>query len=103
MSEFSFDGFDGGPQPLLLVRGEVFRLGFGINVKENDRMVLRKIKVDDSRTSRSAPTPQSHPHLAQALQMRDNVALFRVFQQVILKLVKKMVVGDLRDKSSEQR
>jgi hypothetical protein len=47
MSEFSFDGFDGGPQPFLLIRGEVLRLSFGINVKENDRVVLGKIKVDD--------------------------------------------------------
>jgi hypothetical protein len=47
MSEFSFDDFDGGPQPFLLIRGEVLRLGFGINVKENNRVVLGQIEVDD--------------------------------------------------------
>jgi hypothetical protein len=47
MSEFSFDDFDGDPQPFLLIRGEVLRLRLGINIKENDRLVPVKIKVDD--------------------------------------------------------
>jgi hypothetical protein len=99
ISEFAFDSFNGGPQPTLLVRGEVLRPGLGINIKENDRVVLREIKVDDPSASCSAPALQSHPHLAQALQMRDHVAFLRVFQQVVLKLVKKMVIGDLRNKA----
>jgi hypothetical protein len=47
MSEFSFDDFDGDPQPFLLIRGEALRFGLGINVKENDRVVLGKKKLDD--------------------------------------------------------
>jgi hypothetical protein len=101
--EFTFDGFDGGPQPSLLVRGEVLRLGLGINIKENDRAVLRKIKVEDPRAVCPAPALQSHPHLAQALQTRDNVTLLRVFQQVVLKLIKKIVIGDLRNEAGKQR
>jgi len=80
MSEFSFDGFDGCPQPFLLFRGEVLRFGFGINVKENDGVVLREIEVDDPCAACPAPALQSHPHLAQALQSRDDVAFLRVFQ-----------------------
>ena len=91
--EFTFDGFDGGPQPSLLVRGEVLRLGLGINIKENDRAVLRKIKVEDPRAVCPAP----------ALQTRDNVTLLRVFQQVVLKLIKKIVIGDLRNEAGKQR
>ena len=46
--------------------------------------MLRKVKIDDSGT---APLPLAlnrHTHLAQAMQPRDEVALFRVFEQVVL-------------------
>jgi hypothetical protein len=103
MSVFSFDSFNSAPQTTLLVRGEVLRPGLGIYVKEYDRVVLREIKVNDPSTSCSPPALQSHPHLAKALHMRDQVAFLRVFQQIVLKLVKKMVIGDLRNKAGKQR
>jgi hypothetical protein len=86
MPEFLFDGFDGGPQPSRLIWVEVLRRGLGINVEENDCLVPREIKIDDPRAAGPTPARQSHPHLAQALQTRDNVARLRVFQQVVLKL-----------------
>jgi hypothetical protein len=53
--------------------------------------------------TRAPPALQSHPHLAQAPHMRDQIAFLRVFQQIVLKLVKKMVIGDLRNKAGKQR
>ena len=46
--------------------------------------MLRKVKIDDSGTAPLPPALNSHTHLAQALQPRDEVALFRVFEQVVL-------------------
>jgi len=96
MSEFSFDDFYGRPQSFLLIGREVLRLGLGVNVEEDDRMMLGKMQVDYPRATGPAFALKGHSNLAQALQARDHVALVQVLQEIILELVEKMVIGDLR-------
>jgi hypothetical protein len=61
MSEFSFGGFDRGPQALFLIRGEVLRFGLGVDVEKDDRLMLGKIEVDDPCPAGPTPALQAHP------------------------------------------
>ncbi len=65
--------------------------------------MLTKVKIDDSGTAPLPSALNSHTHLAQALQPRDEVALFRVFEQVVLETIETGVVGDLHDEAREER
>ena len=103
MSKFPFDGFDCGAEPALLVRRQVLRFGLGVDVEKDDGAVLGKRKVDYTGAAGPALAFERHPHLAQAVQARDEITLLWVFQQVVLELEEVTVIGDLRDKAGEQR
>jgi len=81
MSELMFDDLDGGPQPLLLIGCEVLRLGLGINVEEDDRMMPGKMKVDDPGAAGPTLALKGHSDLAQPLQTRDQSPLRGCFKR----------------------
>jgi hypothetical protein len=47
MAEFPFDESNGGLQASFLIRREGFGRGFGVEVEEDNGMVLWQVEVDD--------------------------------------------------------
>ena len=66
-------------------------------------VVLRQVQINHPRAALLAPAWQGHADFAQAVQARDEVALGRILQEVVLQTVEKMVIGDLQDLRREER
>lgn len=69
MSEFSFDGFDRGPQSLFLIRGEILRFSLGVDVEKDDRLMQGK-----STPTKPLPEPLRCPERSSSVKTAQRTA-----------------------------